>query len=108
MFGLVAQGEKKARIGEGQARAANDAWFVILIFKIPKREHIDLMSGIFEGTLIQVDIICDSTHIRLIGVSHHSDAHGDMLRQADESVKDKAGIATAKWEENEKFTKVRL
>jgi hypothetical protein len=108
VFGLVAQGEIIAGIRQSQARAANDTRFLILVFKIAKGEHIHLVPFIFEGALIQVNIICYSTHIRLIGVRHHSDTHGDMLRQADESVKDKAGIATAKWEENGKFTRVRL
>jgi hypothetical protein len=90
MFGLVAQGEIKARIRESQARAANDARFVILIFKIAKSEHIHLVARVFEGTLIQVNIIRYSTHIRLVGVSHHPDTHADMLRQADERVKDRA------------------
>jgi len=97
MFGLVAQGEIIARIRESQAWAANDTRFVILIFKIAKGKHIHLVPGIFEDTLIQVNIISYSTNIRLVGVSHHPDTHGDMLRQADESVKDKACIVDEPW-----------
>ena len=97
MFGLVAQGEIIARIRESQAWAANDTRFIILIFKIAKRKHIHLVPGIFEDTLIQVNIISDSANIRLVGVSHHTDTHGDMLRQADESVKDKACIVDELW-----------
>jgi hypothetical protein len=86
--GLVAQGEIIACIRQSQARTANDFWFVILIFQVAK-VNTYLVPGIFEGALIQVNVICDSTNIGFVGVSHHPDTHGDMLRQADVSVKDK-------------------
>jgi hypothetical protein len=90
VFGLVAQGEIKAGIRESQARASKDARFVILVLDITKGEYINLMACIFEGTFVQVNIIRNAAHIRLVSVSHHPDTHGDMLRQADESVKDNA------------------
>src|SRR5688500_7434493 len=52
MCGLVAQGEIKARIRECQAPAANNAWFVILILKIAKSEHIHLMPRLFESPFV--------------------------------------------------------
>ena len=88
--GLVAQGEIIACIRQSQAGAANDFGFVILIFKVAEGEHVYLVPRIFEGAFIQVNVIGYSTNIRLVRVCHHPDAHGDMLRQADTSVKDKA------------------
>ena len=60
------------------------------VFKIAKSEHMDLVPCIFQGTFIQVNIIGNPAYIRLIKIHHHSNTHGDMLRQADECVKDKA------------------
>jgi hypothetical protein len=71
-------------------RGCEGRGFVILIFKIAKGEHIYLMPCVFEGAFIQVNIISNPAYIRLIKIHHHSDMHGDMLRQAKERVKEKA------------------
>jgi hypothetical protein len=45
VLGLIAQGEKKACVRERQAWVSNDAWLVILVFKIAKGEDIYLVPG---------------------------------------------------------------
>jgi len=87
-LGFVAKGEKIACASQGQARAANDAGFVILILKIAKSEDVDLMPCGFEGAFVQVNVIGDAADVRLVGVCHHADTHGDMLRQGEEGVKE--------------------
>ena len=59
------------------------------MFKVAKGEHVHLMSCVFEGALVELNIICDSADIGLISIHHHSDSHGCMVRQREEDVKDK-------------------
>src|SRR5690349_8012396 len=78
--GLVAQGQVKARVRKRQAGTAKDPRFVILVFFIPKRKYINLVPCTFEGTFIQVDIICDTAYIRLVCIQHHSNTHESIVQ----------------------------
>ena len=83
----VSQREIKACVGQGQARAANDTVFVILMIEIAESKYIHFMPSCFEGAFVQVNIGRDATDIGFVGVRHHSDSHGDMLRQGGVRVK---------------------
>ena len=80
VFGPVAQGQVKAGVRQRQARAAKDARFVVVGFFIAKRKYINLVPCTFEGTFIQVNIICDAAYIRLVRIHHHSDAHESIVQ----------------------------
>jgi sulfur carrier protein ThiS len=80
VFGPVAQGEIKAGVCERQARASKDAGLILLIFIVPERKHVDFVPGPFEGTFIQVYIICDAADMRLVRVHHHPDAHETIVQ----------------------------
>jgi hypothetical protein len=45
------------------------------------------VSRAFQRALVQVNVVRDAADIRLVGICHHSNSHGLMLRQARESVK---------------------
>ena len=85
--GPVSQREVKACLSQGQARAADDVAFIILIIEITEREDIHFVPGFFEGVFVQVNVGRDSTDVGLIGICHHSNSHGDMLRQWEACVK---------------------
>ena len=85
--GSISQREIIACVREGQARASNDAWIFILMFNVAKGEHVYLVSCFFECALVDLDIICDSAYIGFIGVCHHSDSHGCMVRHRGGDVK---------------------
>jgi hypothetical protein len=86
--GLISQREIKARICQRHARASDDAGFVIPIIHIAECEDIYFMPHDLKGAFIQVNVIRDAADIRLVGICHHSDSHGLMLRQARKSVKE--------------------
>ena len=79
--GLVSCRKIKAGISQRQARAADDALFVILMIKIAEGKYIDLVPGGFDDAFVQVDISRDAANIGFVGICHHSNSHGDMLRQ---------------------------
>jgi sulfur carrier protein len=78
--GLIAEGEVKAGVRKRQARTTKDTRFIILIFVIAKGKYINLVPCTFEGTFIQVHIICDAANIRFICVHHHSNAHKAIVQ----------------------------
>jgi hypothetical protein len=80
MFSLIAQGQVKTGVGERHPRAAKDARLIVLVFVIAEGKYIDLMPGAFEGMLVQVNVICHATHVRLVRVHHHSDTHESIVQ----------------------------
>jgi hypothetical protein len=80
VFGPVAQGQVKAGVCQMQAGAAKDARFIILVFIIAERKYIDFVPCTFEGTFIQVNIICDAADVRFVRVHHHSNAHEAIVQ----------------------------
>ena len=92
--GLVSQREVKARIRQWQARVTNDARLVVLMIHVAKGKYVDFVPGRFKGAFVQVDIICNTADIRLIGVCHHSDFHGSIVRVEGFAVKTRNGRMT--------------
>jgi hypothetical protein len=35
----------------------------------------------FKGAFVQINVGCDAADVGLVGIGHHSNSHGDMLRQ---------------------------
>lgn len=78
---VISQGKIEACICKRQARAANDAIFVIPMIEIAEGKYIHFVPGFFEGAFVQVDIGCDAADIWLVGICHHSDSH-ELIVQA--------------------------
>ena len=77
---LVTQRQVKAGIRKRYTRAAKDMRLVLLLIFVAKGEHIHLMPGAFQDTLVQVNMICHAAHVRLIRVHHHSDTHKSIVQ----------------------------
>jgi len=84
---LVSQGEIVACPSEGQTLAAEDAGLVIPVIEVAEGENVDLVTGCLEGAFVQVNVGRDAADIWFVGIRHHSDSHGAMLRQGKKSVK---------------------
>ena len=79
-FAGVFQGQMKARIGQWQPRAADDAFLVVHLVRLTEGEHVNIVSGLFEIAFVQIDVIGNAANVRLVSVCHHSDAHGTAFR----------------------------
>ncbi len=75
-LGAVPEGEIKAGIGKRYAGAANDARFVVFVFKVAEGEHVDFVPKFFEGAFVDVNVTRHAADVGLVGVCHHSDSHG--------------------------------
>jgi len=73
---VVAERQVEARVLDRQPRRADDARLVVAVFEIAEGEDEDVVSGAFQVAFVQVNVIGDPADVRLVGVGHHSDAHG--------------------------------
>jgi len=87
-FPGVSQGQEKARVGQRQARAADDARFVVHVVWLAEGENVNVMSGLFEVTLVQVDVIGDTANVGFVSIRHHANPHCAAFSGSPETTKE--------------------